>query len=256
MKAAENIGIKATHIALPTCTNQNEVKVWIIIIVLQLFIDFVFSLAHFQLLRTINHLNLDSGVHGVIVQMPLDSVNSINSTLIADSVFPTKDVDGLNTKNQGKVAVGDLATGFLPCTPSGCLELIKRYFKNRFASLQTNFNWPLCVQVGCNDWGQSCCRNWAKQDCWNSGCWTSQVARRNSNNLSFKIQKSTKSGKSIFDCLLCHSNLILSCVITTQIAGADILVVGVGHPHLVKGDWIKQGAVVIDCGINSIPGKT
>ena len=72
--------------------------------------------------------------------MPLDSVNSINSTLIADSVFPTKDVDGLNTKNQGKVAVGDLATGFLPCTPSGCLELIKRYFKNRFASLQTNFN--------------------------------------------------------------------------------------------------------------------
>ena len=53
-----------------------------------------------------------------------------------------------------------------------------------------------------------------------------------------------------------HFNLILSCVITTQIAGADILVVGVGHPHLVKGDWIKQGAVVIDCGINSIPGKT
>lgn len=71
---------------------------------------------------------MDPDVHGVIVQMPLDSVNTIDSTLIADSVLPSKDVDGLNTKNQGKVAVGDLSTGFLPCTPSGCLELIKRCF--------------------------------------------------------------------------------------------------------------------------------
>lgn len=35
---------------------------------------------------------------------------------------------------------------------------------------------------------------------------------------------------------------------------ADILVVGIGQPELVKGDWIKPGAVVIDCGINPIPG--
>ena len=39
-----------------------------------------------------------------------------------------------------------------------------------------------------------------------------------------------------------------------QVAGADILVVGIGQPNMVKGDWIKQGAVVIDCGINSFPG--
>lgn len=39
-----------------------------------------------------------------------------------------------------------------------------------------------------------------------------------------------------------------------KVSRADILVVGIGQPELVKGDWIKPGAVVIDCGINSIPG--
>lgn len=39
-----------------------------------------------------------------------------------------------------------------------------------------------------------------------------------------------------------------------QVRQADILVVGIGQPELVKGDWIKPGAVVIDCGINLIPG--
>ncbi|EFX76591.1 hypothetical protein DAPPUDRAFT_248714 [Daphnia pulex] len=40
------------------------------------------------------------------------------------------------------------------------------------------------------------------------------------------------------------------------VSGADILIVGIGQPNMVKGDWIKQGAVVIDCGINSIPDPT
>lgn len=79
-----------------------------------------------QLLRRLNELNEDPDVHGIIVQMPLDSVNKIDSTLVTDSVSPDKDVDGLNTESQGKVAVGDLVSGFLPCTPNGCLELIKR----------------------------------------------------------------------------------------------------------------------------------
>jgi len=40
-----------------------------------------------------------------------------------------------------------------------------------------------------------------------------------------------------------------------QCAKADILVVGIGQPEMVKGSWIKPGAVVIDCGINAIPGE-
>lgn len=40
-----------------------------------------------------------------------------------------------------------------------------------------------------------------------------------------------------------------------QTSRADILVVGIGQPEFVKGNWVKPGAVVIDCGINSIPGE-
>lgn len=42
---------------------------------------------------------------------------------------------------------------------------------------------------------------------------------------------------------------------TLQVREADILVVAIGQPEFVKGDWVKPGAVVIDCGINSIPGQ-
>ena len=41
-----------------------------------------------------------------------------------------------------------------------------------------------------------------------------------------------------------------------QVGQADILVVGIGKPQMVTGDWIKPGAVVIDCGINSLPGQS
>ena len=70
IKAATEIGIKATHLKLPNTTTETE------------------------LLNKLNHLNNDSNTHGIIVQMPLDSVNKINSHLITDTVSPDKDVDG------------------------------------------------------------------------------------------------------------------------------------------------------------------
>jgi methylenetetrahydrofolate dehydrogenase (NADP+)/methenyltetrahydrofolate cyclohydrolase/formyltetrahydrofolate synthetase len=79
--------------------------------------------------------------------MPLDSVNVIDSTLITDSVNPSKDVDGLNTINQGKLAVGDLTSGFLPCTPNGCMELIKRY-SDILLSREITFMFYLIVEQG------------------------------------------------------------------------------------------------------------
>ncbi|KOB66844.1 C-1-tetrahydrofolate synthase, partial [Operophtera brumata] len=60
-----------------------------------------------------------------IVQMPLDSVHSIDNHRVTDAVSPDKDVDGLNTVNEGRIACGDFS-GFVPCTPAGCVELIKR----------------------------------------------------------------------------------------------------------------------------------
>jgi len=57
-------------------------------------------------------------VHGIIVQMPLDCDTPIDSHRITDAVSPEKDVDGLHTVNEGRLAIGDLG-GFLPCTPWG-----------------------------------------------------------------------------------------------------------------------------------------
>lgn len=78
-----------------------------------------------ELLSVLQKLNNDPGIHGIIVQMPLDSDNKIDSHLITDYVLPSKDVDGLNTINEGRVSIGDMS-GFIPCTPNGCIELIKR----------------------------------------------------------------------------------------------------------------------------------
>ena len=59
--------------------------------------------------------------------MPLDCEDAtIDSHLITNSVDPNKDVDGLTLVNEGKLATGELDSGFQPCTPAGCLDLIKR----------------------------------------------------------------------------------------------------------------------------------
>lgn len=101
IKAATEIGITAQHIKLPSSITQDE------------------------LILKIGALNIDPNVHGIIVQMPLDATTKIDSNLITNTVDPSKDVDGLNVVNEGRVAVGDL-DGFLPCTPNGVIELIKR----------------------------------------------------------------------------------------------------------------------------------
>ena len=66
-----------------------------------------------QILKELDKLNTDPNVHGIIVQMPLDCEDStIDSHLVTNSVDPGKDVDGLTTINEGKIATGDLTTGF------------------------------------------------------------------------------------------------------------------------------------------------
>jgi len=102
LKAAEEIGISAEHINLPRTITQPE------------------------LLAKIKALNEDINVHGIIVQMPLDCDQPIDSHLVTDYVSASKDVDGMCTVNEGRIAIGDLNSGFLPCTPNGCMELIKK----------------------------------------------------------------------------------------------------------------------------------
>ncbi|XP_053984468.1 C-1-tetrahydrofolate synthase, cytoplasmic [Hylaeus volcanicus] len=188
IKAADDIGIAAEHVKLPNTTTEIE------------------------LINKVNNLNNDPNIHGIIVQMPLDSVNPINSHLITDLVSPVKDVDGLNTINEGKAAIGDM-TGFLPCTPNGCIELIKKSGVP-IAGAQA-------VVLG------------------RSKIVGTPVAEL------LKWQNATVT--------VCHSKTKNLPQVTSQ---ADILVVAIGQPQMVKGSWIKPGAVVIDCGINSIPDST
>ncbi|CAG9789288.1 unnamed protein product [Diatraea saccharalis] len=188
LKAAENIGLSAEHVRLPNTITEAE------------------------LLHEINSLNESPNVHGIIVQMPLDSVEPIDSHRITDAVSPDKDVDGLNTVNEGRVAVGDLS-GFIPCTPAGCVELIR--------STGVTIAGKNVVVIG-----------------------RSRIVGTPVSEL-LKWEHATVT--------VCHSktkNL-------NEIArSADILVVAIGRAEMVKGSWIKPGAVVIDCGINPIADPT
>ena len=73
------------------------------------------------LLREVEKLNADSSVHGILVQLPLPK--QIDSLAVINAVNPAKDVDGFHTTNAGALAVG--AKGLVPCTPKGCLHLLK-----------------------------------------------------------------------------------------------------------------------------------
>ena len=79
-----------------------------------------------QLKTTVERLNNDSKVHGMIVQLPLDTVNEIDSEEVLNTIRPQKDVDGLNSENAAKLCRGDLKDCIMPCTPNGCLQLIKK----------------------------------------------------------------------------------------------------------------------------------
>ncbi|KAI8425064.1 hypothetical protein MSG28_006932 [Choristoneura fumiferana] len=153
-------------------------------------------------------LNEAAAVHGVIVQMPLDSEHPIDPHRVTDAVSPSKDVDGLNTVNEGRAAVGDLS-GFIPCTPAGCVELVKR---------------AGAAIAGSN-----------------------VVVLGRSRIVGTPVAELLKWEHATVT--VCHSKTKNLSEITKT---ADILVVAIGRPEMVKGSWIKPGAVVIDCGINPI----
>lgn len=155
-------------------------------------------------------MNDDPTVHGIIVQMPLDCEYDIDSHRVTDAVSPEKDVDGLHTINEGRTAIGDLK-GFLPCTPFGCIELIKR------SGVQ--ISGAKAVVLG-----------------------RSKIVGTPASEL-LKWENATVT--------ICHSR---TKNLEDEVRSADILVVGIGRPEMVRGSWVKPGAVVIDCGINVIPG--
>ena len=98
-KTAAKIGIGSKLIVFPETISQNS------------------------LLKEIDSLNQDSGIHGILVQAPLP--DHIDSRKVFNSVAPQKDVDGFNATNLGKLCQED-DDGFVSCTPAGIVELIRR----------------------------------------------------------------------------------------------------------------------------------
>ena len=74
-----------------------------------------------ELVALVDALNADRAVDGILVQLPLPP--QIDETVIITRIDPDKDVDGFNPVNAGRLAVG--LEGFVPCTPLGCLKLLK-----------------------------------------------------------------------------------------------------------------------------------
>ena len=174
------------------------------------------SVSQDELLAKVAELNADPSVHGILVQLPLPK--HMDDLAVIDAIDPAKDVDGFHAINAGRLMTGGKgsAAPMVPCTPLGCLLLLRDHLGN-----MSGLN---AVVVGrSNIVGKPMAQLLLQESC------TVTVAHSR-----------TKDLPSV-----CRA--------------ADILVAAVGRPEMVRGDWIKPGATVIDVGINRIDaegGKT
>ena len=158
-----------------------------------------------KLIALVRQLNDDPAVDGVLVQLPLPS--SIDESAVTAAIDPAKDVDGFTPANAGRLAVGE--QGLVPCTPLGCLMLLK----DQLGDL-TGLH---AVVVGrSNIVGKPMAQLLLQENC------TVTIAHSRTRNLPSFVRQ------------------------------ADIVVAAVGRPQMIRGDWLKPGATVIDVGINRI----
>jgi len=157
----------------------------------------------------ISRLNKDKSTHGILLQLPLPL--HLNSKRILDSIDPNKDVDGLHPMNLGRLLQGN--PNFIPCTPYGCLEIL-RYYKINVKSKHV-------VVIG------------------RSNLVGKPIAALLSQ--KFDIGNSTVT--------LCHSQTKNLSKYTKM---ADVIIVAVGIPAMLKSNMVKKDAVVIDVGINRV----
>ena len=185
VKAAEYVGMTSLKIALPEDTSEAE------------------------LLGRIRELNADSGVDGILVQLPLP--RHINEEKVIDTISQAKDVDGFHILNVGSLWTGKRC--IQPCTPKGILHLIR--------STGIDIQGKRAVVVG------------------------------RSNIVGKPVAKLLLDRNATV--VIAHSRTKDLRSVTLQ---ADVLVVAVGKKHVVTGDMVKPGAVVIDVGVNrDVDGK-
>ena len=165
-----------------------------------------------ELLKIVNTLNNQDNVNGILVQLPLPK--NINEQLILDSIHPDKDADGFHPLNVGKLSIASHNDEnlLIPCTPYGCLIMLK--------GLGVNLSGKNAVVIGrSNIVGKPMAQLLLKESC------TVTIAHSRTKNIEEVCKK------------------------------ADIVIAAVGRPKMVKGDWIKKDAVVIDVGINRIKSE-
>ncbi len=162
-----------------------------------------------ELLEIVASLNDNPEIDGFIVQLPLPK--HIREEEVTLAIRPDKDVDGFHPVNFGRMAQG--LPAFLPATPFGILEMIRRY------ELPT------------------------------SGKEVVVVGRSNIVGTPMSLLLSRKGYPGDATVTLCHSRTKDIAACTRR---ADVLIAAIGSPEFIKADMVKEGAVVIDVGINRV----
>ena len=165
-----------------------------------------------ELLACVEKLNNDTDIDGFIVQLPLPE--HISEDKITEAIDYRKDVDGFHPVNVGRMSLG--LPCFLSATPSGILELLKRY--------EIETKGKHCVILG-----------------------RSNIVGKPAALLM--LQK-----KYPGDCTVtvCHSRTKNIKEICLQ---ADIIIAALGVPEFLRGDMVKEGAIVIDVGTTRVPSN-
>lgn len=182
IKACAGAGIKSFETRLPSNATQQDVE------------------------RAIEAYNADPSVHGILLQLPVPK--HLDAQALIERIDPAKDVDGLTTRNMGRLMAG--LDSLVPCTPQGTLRLIQTVCKD-LAGLHA-------LVIGRSLlFGKPMGQLLLAQDC--------------------TVTQAHSKTRDLPD--LCRQ--------------ADILIAAVGRPNMVKGEWVKPGAIVMDVGINRLP---
>lgn len=162
-----------------------------------------------ELLTKVQEINADDSIDGLIVQLPLP--DHISEQKVIETIDPKKDVDGFHPVNVGRMVIG--LPAYLPATPAGILELIRRY------EIETE------------------------------GKHVVVVGRSNIVGKPVSIMLGQKSYPGNATVTLTHSRTKNLNEVT---ASADILIAALGNPEFLKADMVKEGAVVIDVGTTRV----
>ena len=158
-----------------------------------------------ELLAEIERLNEDATVHGILVQLPLPK--HIDEDAVINAINPLKDVDGFHPITVGRMMIGQDA--YLPCTPHGIIELIKR--------TGTDLTGKHAVVIG-----------------------RSNIVGKPVSILLLKENATVT---------ITHSKTKNLKEVTKQ---ADIIIAAMGRAQVITKDYVSEGAIVIDVGVNRI----